>query len=175
MVAIMVGGSTNTLQEEGFQAYQKEEYNNFYLAFRNTEPDVFVITNLSKIFDGPDVKFRAHPPASDMVKFKKQILSMTRSFNSVKVVFNGCYHNGDGEILVDFKLHQICSISEDENKLILKHPKFHYKNIQVPVSVRLENSNIYLLLDSQYEFEALDADKEYACFSREKKPEWNNF
>lgn len=171
----MVIGSTDTLEDLGFQAYQKEEINNFYLAFRNTEPDVFVITDISKISAGPDVKFRLYLPDNNKIKFKRAMLSKTQFFQSVKVSFNGCYHDGDGEILVEFKLKKIYALSESENNSIIKHPKFNYKSIQIPVYVRLENSKVYLLIDSEYEFEALDADKEYSCFTQVKKPNWNNF
>lgn len=171
----MINSSSGTLEDLGFQSYLKDEFNNFYLAFRNTEPDVFVIMDISKLTEGPDVKFRLQLPDDNKVEFKKSMLYKTKSFQSVKVSFNGCYHDDDGEIIVNFKLRKILSLSENENSSILKHPKFNYKNIPIPVYIRLENAKVYLLIDSEYEFETLDADKEYGCFSRVKKPNWSNF
>jgi hypothetical protein len=171
----MMKGNSDTLESFGFQSYTKDELNNLFLAFRNTEPDVFVLTDVSKLTEEPNVKFRIQLPEKNKVFFKKSILSKTQSFSAIKGYFDGCYHNGDGEIFAYFKLKKILAISENESNLILKHPKFNYKSIMIPVYIRLENGRVYLLIDSDYDFEALDADKDFGCFSRVKKPSWNNF
>lgn len=171
----MINGNPDELEVLGFQSYKKEELNNLYLAFRNTEPDVFVITNVTKVAEDPNVKFRIELPHKGRITFKKNILSKAKSFSSIKVSFNGFYHNGDGEMAVCFKVKKIFSISEDKNNFILKHPKFNYQRIIIPVYIRLEDGKIYLLLDSDYDFEALDADKDFGCFSRVKKVAWNDF
>jgi len=171
----MIKGNSDTLERLGFQSYPKEELNNLFLAFRNTEPDVFVITEISKLTEELGVKFRMQLPEKNKVIFKKNILSKTQSFSAIKVSFDGFYHNGDGEMVVYFKLKKIFTISENENNSILKHPKFNYKRIIIPAYIRLENGKVYLLIDSDYVFEALDVDKNFGCFSRVKKPNWNNF
>ena len=171
----MATTADNHLTEQGFEAYPKRAYDNMNLAFRNTERNVFVITDLGKIHDGPGVRYRIQLPETHKVTFKSGMLSKTRSFLSVKVSFNGCYHNGDGEMLVDFKLERLLKVSEAESDEILEHRKFRSSHIQIPVYPRLEDSRIYLLLDSRFEFEALDADKQYSCFSRVEKARWQNF
>jgi hypothetical protein len=171
----MIKGNQDTLESLGFQPYPKEELKNLHLAFRNTEPDAFVITDVSKVNEDFSVKFRIELPSKKNIIFKKSLLSKAKSFSSVKACFNGCYHDGDGAIVVSFKLKKIFSISEEENSLILKHPKFNYQRIIIPVYIRFENSKVYLLIDSDYDLEALDADKDFGCFSRITKPDWNDF
>jgi hypothetical protein len=171
----MIKGNQDTLESLGFQSYPKEELKNLHLAFRNTEPDAFVITDISKVNEDFSVKFRIELPSKKNIIFKKSLLSKAKSFSSVKACFNGCYHDGDGAIVVSFKLNKIFSISEEENSSILKHPKFNYQKIIIPVYIRFENSKVYLLIDSDYELEALDADKDFGCFSRIIKPDWNDF
>ncbi|TWX64675.1 hypothetical protein [Colwellia sp. C1TZA3] len=171
----MIKVNSVTLDSLGFQSYPKEELNNLFLAFRNTEPDVFVITDISKLTADPGVRFRIQLPEKNKVLFKKNIFSKTQSFSAIKAYFDGCYHNGDGEMVAYFKLDKILSISENENNSLLKNPKFSYQRIVVPVYIRFEDGRVYLLIDSGYDFEALDADKDYGCFSRVKKTNWNNF
>ncbi|SFB87552.1 hypothetical protein [Pseudoalteromonas denitrificans] len=167
--------SDNLLQELGLDMYSKEQYEKFHLAFRNTERDVFVITRLCSINDGPKVMYRVQLPEDNKVTFKSGLLARSKSFYSVKVDFQGCYHNCDGEIVINMNLQRLLNLSSNDSKQILEHPKFSQKSIQVPVHIRLEDDCIYLLLDSEYDFEILDADKDYTCFSRIKKPEWDVF
>jgi hypothetical protein len=171
----MIKKNSATLDSLGFQSYPKKELNNLFLAFRNTEPDVFVITDMIKLTEDPGVTFRIQLPEKNKVLFKKSILSKTQSFSAIKACFDGCYHNGDGEMVAYFKLNKILSISESENNALLKNPKFNYQRIIVPAYIRLEDGKVYLLIDSDYDFEALDADKDFGCFSRVRKPSWSNF
>ncbi|HIG65640.1 MAG TPA: hypothetical protein EYQ43_08855 [Methyloprofundus sp.] len=163
------------LTDQGFEAYPKAQCDKFYLAFRNTESDTFVVTSLAKINDGPLVKYRLQLTGGNKVTFKVGVMSKTKSFYAFKVGFNGCYHDGDGEIVVDMNLFRIFNLSQEESQQVIEHPKFKHQSIQVPVCMRVEDGRVYLLFDSLFDFEVLDADKEYHCFSRIKKPHWRNF
>jgi hypothetical protein len=54
----MIKKNSATLDSLGFQSYPKKELNNLFLAFRNTEPDVFFITDMTKLTEDPGVTFR---------------------------------------------------------------------------------------------------------------------
>ncbi|MBQ4837157.1 MULTISPECIES: hypothetical protein [Pseudoalteromonas] len=171
----MTESITNPLQNMGLCAYSKEQYGKFFLAFRNTEQDVFVITELAKVNGGPGVKYRIQLPQENKIRFKSSMLSKTKSYYSAKVEFEGCYHNGDGELVINMAVLRLFNLPEESSRAILRHPKFEQAHLQIPVHIRLEDDRVYLLLDSAYDLEVLDADKAYNCFFRVKKTAWACF
>jgi len=90
----MIQKNSATIDSLGFQSYPKKELNNLFLAFRNTESDVFVITDMTKLTEDPGVKFRIQLPEKNKVLFKKSILSKTQSFPSFHCCIS-CWRKSD--------------------------------------------------------------------------------